>query len=78
MRSGERSITDYFSRVMSIANKIRVYGEDMHDVKVVEKILHSLTEKFNYVIYAIESKDINSLTVDELQSSLTVHEQKIQ
>ncbi|KAF8404908.1 hypothetical protein HHK36_009803 [Tetracentron sinense] len=45
------------------------------DVKVVEKILRSLTEKFNYVVCSIkESKDID----DELQSSLIVHEQKFQ
>ncbi|KAL0313353.1 UNVERIFIED_CONTAM: Retrovirus-related Pol polyprotein from transposon TNT 1-94 [Sesamum radiatum] len=64
---------------MTVANKMRTYGEDMQDVKVVEKILRSLTEKFNYVVCSIEeSKDIDALTVDELQSSLIVHEQKFQ
>ncbi|KAL5543912.1 hypothetical protein UlMin_007696 [Ulmus minor] len=78
MRSGE-GVTEYFSRVMTVANKMRIYGEDMQDVKVVEKILRSLTEKFNYVVCSIEeSKDIDALTVDELQSSLIVHEQKFQ
>ena len=76
MRSGE-GVTEYFFRVMIVANKMRIYGEDMQDVKVVEKILCSLTEKFNYVVCSIEeSKDIDALTVDELQSSLIVHEQK--
>lgn len=43
----------------------------------MEKILRTLTEKFNYVIFSIEeSKDIDALTVDELQSSLIEHEQK--
>ncbi|KAF2282711.1 hypothetical protein GH714_043687 [Hevea brasiliensis] len=66
-------------RVMTVANKMRLYGEDMQDVKVVEKILRSLTEKFNYVVCSIEeSKDIDALTVYELQSSLIVHEQKFQ
>ncbi|GMY19433.1 retrovirus-related Pol polyprotein from transposon TNT 1-94 [Fagus crenata] len=78
MRSSE-GVTKYFSRVMTVANKIRIYGEEMQDVKVVEKILRSLTEKFNYVVCSIEeSKDIDALTVDELQSSLIVHEQKFQ
>ena len=76
MRSGE-GVTEYLSRVMTVANKMRTYGEDMKDVKVVEKILHSLTEKYNYVVCSIEeSKDIDALSVDELQSSLIVHEQK--
>jgi hypothetical protein len=78
MRFGEK-VTKYFSRVMIVANKMRIYGEDMQDVKVVEKILCSLTEKFNYVVCSIEeSKDIDALIVDELQSSLIVHEQKFQ
>ncbi|XP_034708927.1 uncharacterized protein LOC117931978 [Vitis riparia] len=78
MRSGE-GVTEYFSRVMTVANKMRIYGEDMQDVKVVEKIVFSLIEKFNYVVCSIEeSKDIDVLTVDELQSSLIVHEHKFQ
>ena len=74
MRSGE-GVTKYFSRVMTVANKMRIYGEDMQDVKVVEKILRSLIENFNYIVCSIEkSKDIDALIVDELQSSLIVHE----
>ncbi|XP_044500705.1 uncharacterized protein LOC123221816 [Mangifera indica] len=76
MKVGE-SVSDYFSRVMLVANNMRNNGEDMSDVKVVEKILRSLTEQFNYVVCSIEeSKDIDTLTIDELQSSLIVHEQK--
>ncbi|CAI9787681.1 unnamed protein product [Fraxinus pennsylvanica] len=76
MKSGE-TITTYFSRVMAVANKMRVYGDVMTDVTVVEKILRSLTDKFNYIVCAIEeSKDIDAMSIDELQSSLIVHEQK--
>lgn len=68
------SITDYFARVMTIANKMRVNGEKMTDVTIVEKILEY---KFNYVVVSIEeSKDIDALTIDELQGSLIVHERK--
>ncbi|KAD4982320.1 hypothetical protein E3N88_18991 [Mikania micrantha] len=43
----------------------------MNDVKVVEKVLRSLTENFNYVVCSIEeSKDTDAISVDELQSSL--------
>lgn len=51
----------------------------MQDTKVVEKILRTLSEKYNYIVCSIEeSKDINSLSIDGLQSSLLVHEQKFQ
>lgn len=50
---------------------MRNCGEPMDDVKIVEKILRSLTENFNFVVCSIEeSKDIDRLTVDELQASL--------
>jgi len=77
MKSGE-GVSGYFARVMSIANDMRNCEEDMPDVKIVEKILRSLTEKFNFVVCSIEeSKDIDKLIVDELQASLLVHEQKV-
>jgi hypothetical protein len=77
MKLGE-GVSEYFARVMSTANDMRNCGEDMNDVKIVEKILRSLTDNFNFVVCSIEeSKDIDDLTVDELQASLLVHEQKV-
>ncbi|KAF1858997.1 hypothetical protein Lal_00000820, partial [Lupinus albus] len=67
MKLGE-SVTDYFSRTMTITE----------DILIVEKILRSLTPKFNFVACAIEeANDVGLLSIDELQSSLLVHEQKI-
>ena len=53
MKSGE-GVSDYFSRVVSVANKMRVHGEQMRDVTIVEKILRSLSDKFNYIVCSIE------------------------
>ena len=76
MKVGE-TITNYFARVMIVANQMRSYGEQMSESTIVEKILRTLTEKFNYIVVSIEEyKDIDSLTIDELQSSLIVYEQK--
>ncbi|KAH0708990.1 hypothetical protein KY284_010417 [Solanum tuberosum] len=47
--------------------------------KIVEKTLRTLTDKFTYVVVSIkESKDTDNMSIDELQSSLVVHEQKFQ
>lgn len=47
----------------------------MEDVTIVEKILRSTTSKFDYAVCIIkESKDIDELSLDELQSSLLVLE----
>ncbi|XP_058765020.1 uncharacterized protein LOC131638480 [Vicia villosa] len=76
MKQGE-SITDYFGRAMTVAIDMRNHGKDVDDVKIVEKILRTLTEKWNYIVCSIEeAKDIDQLSVDALQSSLLVHEQK--
>ena len=63
---------------MGIAKKMCFHGEAMEDVKIVEKILKSMTSKWDYVVSSIEeSKDVDHMSIDELQSSLLVHEQKL-
>ena len=48
----------------------------MKDVTIVEKIPRFLIDKFNYVVCSIEeSKNVDALTIDELQSSLIIHGQ---
>ena len=57
---------------------MKANGDDKGYVAVVEKILRSMTPKFDSVVCSIEkSKDIDTLTIDELQSSLLVHEQRM-
>ncbi|XP_050890058.1 uncharacterized protein LOC127095406 [Lathyrus oleraceus] len=77
MKNGE-SVNDYFARTLTIANKMRMYGEQMSDLTVVEKILRSMTSRYDYVVCSIEESHVlDSMTVDELQSSLLVHEQRM-
>nr|XP_010941826.1 uncharacterized protein LOC105059982 [Elaeis guineensis] len=77
MKDGE-FVTHYCARTMVITNKMRFHGEKMEDVAIVEKILRFLASKFDYVVCSIEeSKDIDAHFLDELQSSLLVHGQKL-
>ncbi|KAA0046258.1 retrotransposon protein [Cucumis melo var. makuwa] len=48
MKQGE-SVDEYFSRTLTIVNKIQIHREKIEDVVVVEKILRSMDSKFAYV-----------------------------
>jgi len=49
MKEGE-TIIEYFSRVMTVANNMRNNGKAIQDTQIVEKILQTLTERFNYIV----------------------------
>lgn len=75
MKEGEK-VNEYFSRTLTVANKMKAHGEKMEQVVIVEKILRSMMSKFDYVASSIkESNNPTTMTIDELQSSLLVHEQ---
>ncbi|GAA0141427.1 hypothetical protein LIER_02571 [Lithospermum erythrorhizon] len=75
----KESISDYFARVNQIANKLRSNGEELTETKIVQKILRTLTSKYTYIVVSIEeSHDVESMSVDELESSLAMHSQKFQ
>ena len=77
MKEGE-SVDAYFAQTLIIANKMKIHGENMQQVMIIEKILRSMTSKFDYVVCSIEeSNNLDTLTIDELQSSLLVHEQRM-
>lgn len=77
MKEGE-SVDAYFARTLIIANKMKIHGENMQQVVIIEKILRSMTSKFDYVVCLVEeSNNLDTFTFDELQSSLLVHEQRM-
>ncbi|XP_019425150.1 PREDICTED: uncharacterized protein LOC109334032 [Lupinus angustifolius] len=76
MEEQER-VSEYFTRIRGLINQMRSCGEQMSDQGIVEKILRTLSAKFDHVVVAIEeSKDLEHFKIDELQGSLEAHEQR--
>ena len=71
------NIQSYHARVMEIVNQMKTYGDNISDQHVVEKILISLTDKYEYIVAVIEeTKDLTKLSIKELMGSLQAHEKR--
>lgn len=71
-------IKNYHSRVKEIVNQIRAYGENVLDKRIIEKILNSVTRKYDTIITTIEqTKDLSTLSVIEIVGSLEAYEQRL-
>ncbi|XP_015967185.1 uncharacterized protein LOC107490892 [Arachis duranensis] len=76
--SSSETVEQYFTRVTDLVNKMRVYGEDMPDSKVVEKILRTMPMKYDHVVTTIlESHDMDTMTIAELQGTMESHISRI-
>ena len=77
MKEGE-SVNEYFTWTLIIENKTKIHGENMQQVVIFEKILRSMTSRFSYVLCSVEEfNNLDTFTIDELQSNLLVHEQRM-
>ncbi|KAH9330786.1 hypothetical protein KI387_002894, partial [Taxus chinensis] len=69
--SDDESIVTYFLRVDKVVNTMKGLGEDVKEEVVVQKILRSLTPKFDSKVSTIEeAKDLTLLKMDELHGTL--------
>ena len=69
--SDDESFDEFYAKLNDIVNSAFNLGEVYNQPKIVRKILRSLTEDFRLKVTAItESKDVDSILVDELVGSL--------
>lgn len=74
----KETINEYFARTLVVANEMTAQGKQSMHTTVVEIVLRSVTTKFNYVVCSIEeSNDVTTLSIDELQGSLLINEQRM-
>ena len=69
--SDDESFDEFYVKLNDIVNSAFNLGEIYDQSKIVRKILRSLTENFRPKMTAItESKDVDSIPIDELVGSL--------
>ena len=77
MSSGE-NIQSYMSRVFKVVNAIRSLGEDLSEITVVKKVLRSLPPIYNPKVSVLEDKDLSTVSLDELQSTIVAYEMRME
>ncbi|KAJ8769958.1 hypothetical protein K2173_009040 [Erythroxylum novogranatense] len=77
MKSNE-PVQTYLSRVSSLVNQMKSYGEDISEKTIVAKVLRILTPNFEHIVAAIEeAHNLSNYSFDELMSSLQAHEDRL-
>eukprot|EP00253_Pinus_taeda_P005994 PITA_05994 len=73
----DESVPSYFLRIDEILNCMKNLGEEIKEVVLVEKVLRSLSPKFDSNVSAIEEKqNLQSLTMSQLHGILTAYEMR--
>ena len=77
MRDDE-TLSDYFTKLYDISNEAFALGKRFSDTKMVRKIFRSLPDRFQPKLTAIEeSKNLDTMKVEELMGSLQTYEMNI-
>ncbi|PNX84532.1 hypothetical protein L195_g040593 [Trifolium pratense] len=70
----KESIGEYFTRLQTLVNSMKNYGEVISDEQIIEKVLRTLNPEYDHIVVVIQkSKDLSTMSVNQLQSSLEAH-----
>ena len=73
----EEDIAAYFLRVAEVVNSLKGLDKNIEESTMVQKVLRSLLDRFDSKISAIEeSKDLDTLKMDELHGIITTYEMR--
>jgi len=71
----EETFGEFYSKMSDLRNSMVSLGKPISDVKLIRKILRSLSERFKFKVTTIkESKDLKEMKIEELVGSLQTYE----
>ncbi|XP_020266700.1 uncharacterized protein LOC109842207 [Asparagus officinalis] len=78
MRVEER-LDDFLTRFTNVINQLKTYGEDVTNQRVVQKILISLSSRYDPIVSVIEeTKDMEKLSLQEAIASIKAFDQNLE
>ena len=74
----DETVAQFVNRLTVLTNQMKSCGETVTDSMKVEKVIMGLTPKFDNIVVAIkQSKDLDTLKLEQLIGSLEAHELKL-
>ncbi|XP_051140014.1 uncharacterized protein LOC127257620 [Andrographis paniculata] len=71
------TMKEYSNRLLVIANKVRLFGSQLSDSRIVQKIIVTVPERFEATISSLENtKDMPRMSLIELTQALQSQEQR--
>jgi hypothetical protein len=71
----EETFGEFYPKISDLRNSMVSLGRSISDVKLIQKILRSLLERFRIKVATIEeSKDLEEMKIKELVGSLQTYE----
>ncbi|KAG5068162.1 hypothetical protein JHK85_000539 [Glycine max] len=76
--SDYESIGEFFSRILEITNQMNAYGDKQSDLGIIDKVLRTLTPRFDHIVVAIEQgQNLEEMKIEELQGILEAQEMRL-
>jgi RNA-binding protein YhbY len=71
----DKTFNDFYTKISNLRNSMVSLEKKVLDAKLIKKILRSLPERFRIKVTTIEeSKDLDSMKIEELVGSLQSYE----
>jgi len=69
--SDQENIGEFFSRILTITNQMNAYDDKQSDLGIINKVLRTLTPRFDHIEVAIEQgQNLEEMKIEELQGIL--------